>query len=102
MIRGIGPAYAKKLVRAFGEKVFDTIEAEPDRLRQMPPIGPRPTTGKLWPALMARTRLGATSHVEGAGVSESEGGHDRAGHAVTWGLTPSTPVRCLPIEDEAR
>jgi hypothetical protein len=33
MIRGIGPVYAKKPVRAFGEKVFDTIEAEPDRLR---------------------------------------------------------------------
>ena len=31
MIRGIGPAYAKKLVRAFGEKVFDVIEATPDR-----------------------------------------------------------------------
>src|SRR5262245_1180259 len=29
MIRGIGPVYAKKLVRAFGEKVFDTIEASP-------------------------------------------------------------------------
>jgi ATP-dependent exoDNAse (exonuclease V) alpha subunit len=25
MIRGIGPAYAKKLLRAFGEKVFDRI-----------------------------------------------------------------------------
>jgi exodeoxyribonuclease V alpha subunit len=35
MIRGIGPVYAKKLVRAFGEKVFDTIEAEPDRLREV-------------------------------------------------------------------
>jgi exodeoxyribonuclease V alpha subunit len=33
MIRGIGPAYAKKLLRAFGEKVFDIIEATPDRLR---------------------------------------------------------------------
>ena len=30
MIRGIGPAYAKKLLRAFGEKVFDIIEATPD------------------------------------------------------------------------
>jgi exodeoxyribonuclease V alpha subunit len=27
MIRGVGPIYAKKLVRAFGEKVFDVIEA---------------------------------------------------------------------------
>jgi len=32
MIRGIGPVYAKKLLRAFGDKVFDVIEAEPDRL----------------------------------------------------------------------
>src|SRR6516162_9238879 len=40
MIRGIGPAYAKKLVRAFGEKVFDTIEVEPDRLREVTGIGP--------------------------------------------------------------
>src|SRR5271157_3695310 len=28
MIRGIRPVYAKKMVRAFGEKVFDIIEAE--------------------------------------------------------------------------
>ena len=39
MIRGIGPVYAKKLVRAFGEKVFDTIEAEPERLREVTGIG---------------------------------------------------------------
>ena len=40
MIRGVGPACAKKLVRAFGEKVFDTIETEPDRLREVDRIGP--------------------------------------------------------------
>ena len=40
MIQGIGPVYAKKLVRAFGEKVFDTIEAEPGRLREVAGIGP--------------------------------------------------------------
>ena len=40
MIRGIGPVYAKKLVRAFGEKVFDTIEAAPERLRGVTGIGP--------------------------------------------------------------
>jgi exodeoxyribonuclease V alpha subunit len=39
MIRGIGPVYAKKLLRAFGEKVFDVIEAEPDRLREVDGIG---------------------------------------------------------------
>ena len=40
MIRGIGPAYAKKLVHSFGEKVFDVIEASPERLREVDGIGP--------------------------------------------------------------
>jgi exodeoxyribonuclease V alpha subunit len=40
MIRGIGPVYAKKLVHAFGDKVFDVIEAEPARLREVDGIGP--------------------------------------------------------------
>ena len=39
MIRGIGPVYARKMVKAFGEKVFDIIEAEPDRLREVTGIG---------------------------------------------------------------
>jgi exodeoxyribonuclease V alpha subunit len=40
MIRGIGPVYAKKLVRSFGDKVFDVIESEPARLREVDGIGP--------------------------------------------------------------
>ncbi len=40
MIRGIGPVYAKKLLRAFGERVFDIIEGEPARLREVDGIGP--------------------------------------------------------------
>jgi exodeoxyribonuclease V alpha subunit len=40
MIRGIGPIYARKLVRAFGETVFDIIEQEPSRLREVTGIGP--------------------------------------------------------------
>lgn len=39
MIRGVGPVYAGKLVKAFGERVFDVIEGEPDRLREVPGIG---------------------------------------------------------------
>jgi exodeoxyribonuclease V alpha subunit len=46
MIRGVGPVYAKKLVRAFGDKVFDIIETTPDRLREVEGIGPvRAATG---------------------------------------------------------
>jgi exodeoxyribonuclease V alpha subunit len=39
-IRGVAPVYAKKLVRAFAEKVFDIIETTPDRLREIDGIGP--------------------------------------------------------------
>ena len=39
MIKGIGPIYAKKLVAAFGEKVFEIIEANPERLREVAGIG---------------------------------------------------------------
>jgi exodeoxyribonuclease V alpha subunit len=40
MIRGIGPAYAKRLVQMFGKDVFDVIEANPERLREVTGIGP--------------------------------------------------------------
>src|SRR5918994_6251568 len=41
MIRGIGPIYAKRLVQAFAEAVFDVIEAQPERLRDVAGIGPK-------------------------------------------------------------
>src|SRR6202007_2576033 len=41
MIRGIGLVYAKKLVRAFGETVFEVIQQEPNRLREVTGIGPK-------------------------------------------------------------
>ena len=41
MIRGIGPVFAKRLVQAFGKDVFDVIEAEPAKLREVGGIGPK-------------------------------------------------------------
>jgi len=40
MIRGIGAVYAKRLVKAFGNAVFEMIEQRPDRLREVAGIGP--------------------------------------------------------------
>jgi len=39
MVKGIGPVYAGKLVKAFGAAVFDAIEHSPQRLREIPGIG---------------------------------------------------------------
>src|SRR2546429_7581779 len=41
MVKGIGPHFAKKLVQAFGEQVFDVIEQTPERLTDLDGIGPK-------------------------------------------------------------
>ena len=39
MVKGIGPHFAKRLVKAFGEQVFDIIEQNPERLTELEGIG---------------------------------------------------------------
>ncbi|NDB85350.1 MAG: hypothetical protein EB127_22005 [Alphaproteobacteria bacterium] len=39
LIKGIGPVFAKKLVTAFGDKVFEVIENKPDLLSKLVGIG---------------------------------------------------------------
>ena len=39
MIRGVGPATAKLLIRAFGEKTLDVLYSEPERLLEVSGIG---------------------------------------------------------------
>jgi exodeoxyribonuclease V alpha subunit len=41
MVKGIGPHFAKKLVKAFGMEVFDVIEQTPERLLELDGIGPK-------------------------------------------------------------
>jgi len=41
MVKGIGPHFAKKLVKAFGEQVFEVIENAPERLLELEGIGPK-------------------------------------------------------------
>lgn len=41
LIKGIGPVYAKKIVDRFGKDALTVIEAEPDRLQEIPGLGPK-------------------------------------------------------------
>ena len=43
MVKGIGPHFAKKLVKAFGEAVFDVIEQTPEKLLHLDGIGKKRT-----------------------------------------------------------
>src|SRR5215475_3389970 len=73
MIRGIGPVYAKKLVRAFGERVFDVIEAEPDRLREVDGIGPVRAASILaaWTEQKAVREIMIFLHSHGVGTARA-------------------------------
>ncbi|MFD2113863.1 ATP-dependent RecD-like DNA helicase [Thiorhodococcus fuscus] len=41
MVKGIGPHFARKLVGAFGERVFEVIEDNPERMLELDGIGPK-------------------------------------------------------------
>src|SRR5271169_4288210 len=73
MIRGVGPVYAKKLVRAFGEKVFDVIEATPGRLREVDGIGPVRAASILaaWAEQKAVREIMVFLHGHGVGTARA-------------------------------
>ncbi len=41
LIKGIGPAYAGRIVKTFGEETLNILDNEPDRLAEVPGIGPK-------------------------------------------------------------
>src|SRR5262249_6876356 len=73
MIRGVGPVYAKKLVRAFGEKVFEVIETTPDRLREVDGIGPVRAASILaaWAEQKAVREIMIFLHSHGVGTARA-------------------------------
>ncbi len=73
MIRGVGPVYARKLLRAFGDKVFDVIEATPDRLREVNGIGPVRVAGIVaaWAEQKAVREIMVLLHSHGVGTARA-------------------------------
>ena len=87
MIRGVGPVYAKKLVRAFGDKVFDVIDATPERLREVDGIGPVRAASILvaWAEQKAVWEIMVFLHSHGVGTA-------RAVQIFKWRLGQSEPT----------
>ena len=73
MIRGIGPVYAKKLVRAFGEAVFEVVEQEPRRLRDVTGIGPKRAERVIggWAEQKVNREIMLFLHSNGVGTSRA-------------------------------
>ena len=73
MISGIGPVYAKRLVRAFGEAVFDLIEQQPERLREVQGIGVKRATRIIagWAEQKIVREIMLFLHANGVGTSRA-------------------------------
>src|SRR5215471_12687659 len=73
MIRGIGPVYARKLVRAFADAVFDVIEQEPGRLHEVTRIGPKPAERIIagWAEQKVIREIMLFLHSNGVGTSRT-------------------------------
>ncbi len=73
MIRGIGPVYARALVRSFGEAVFDLIEQEPGRLREVTGIGQKRAARIVagWAEQKAVREIMLFLHAHGVGTSRA-------------------------------
>ncbi len=73
MIRGIGPTYARALVAAFGEAVFDLIEQQPARLREVTGIGVKRAARIVagWADQKAIREIMLFLHANGVGTSRA-------------------------------
>ncbi|MDX2346312.1 MAG: ATP-dependent RecD-like DNA helicase [Legionella sp.] len=73
MVKGIGPHFAKKLVQAFGEAVFDVIEETPERLLTLVGIGKKRKDRVLsaWAEQKAIRGIMVFLHGHGVGTARS-------------------------------
>ena len=73
MIKGIGPIYAKKLVKAFKEQVFEVIEGTPERLQEVDGIGPKRADSIVaaWADQKAIREIMIFLHSHGVGTSRA-------------------------------
>ncbi|MBP3656151.1 MAG: ATP-dependent RecD-like DNA helicase [Clostridia bacterium] len=75
MIRGVGPATAKLLIKAFGEETLDVLYSQPDRLLEVPGIGAK------------RAQMIAESYAEQAQQREA------MVFLQSYGITPALSVK---------
>jgi exodeoxyribonuclease V alpha subunit len=73
MVKGIGPHFAKKLVQAFGEAVFDVIEQTPECLTELDGIGPKrkQRVVEAWAAQKMIREIMVFLHSHGVGTARA-------------------------------
>ena len=72
-MRGVGPVYAHALVQAFGDRVFEVVEAFPARLREVRGVGPRRAEriSAAWAEQKAVREIMVFLHQHGVGTAQT-------------------------------
>jgi exodeoxyribonuclease V alpha subunit len=94
LMRGVGPHFARRLVEAFGTAVFDVIEHEPSRLRDVPGIGAvrAARIAEGWQAQRHVREIMVFLHAHGVGTSRAVRIHKTYGSDAI-GLIRENPYR---------
>ncbi len=71
LIRGVGPATAKLIVKHFGAEAMDVLESEPHRLTELPGIGPKKAAVIAESFAMQNEMRSTLMFLQGAGLSPS-------------------------------
>ncbi len=69
LIKGVGPATAKLIVKKFGTETLDIMEAEPNRLTEIPGIGPKKAAMIAESFAMQNEMRSTLIFLQGAGLS---------------------------------
>lgn len=69
MIKGVGPETAKRLVEAFGDETLEVIANHPERLTQVPGVGPKRAAAISEAATQQEDMRRAVLFLQGLGVS---------------------------------
>src|SRR3954470_3313189 len=88
-MRGIGPAMAKRIVAAFGEGTFETIEASPERLTEVTGIGPWRASRIIagWSEQKAVREIMIFLHAHGVGTARAVRIFKTYGHSAIEVMT---------------
>ena len=73
LVRGIGPAFARRLVHHFKQAVFEVIDTQPDRLQEVSGIGPmrQACITAAWAEQREIRRIMVFLHSHGVGTSRA-------------------------------
>lgn len=98
-IEGIGKGYAKKMVQAFGEQVFDVIENEPERLRTVPGIGPKRADSILaaYREQQAIRGIMVFLHTSGLSASRAKRVYDKYGEDAVEKIKANPYLLCRDV-----